>query len=54
MRDLEERNEEIRKIVQSIYELSDIYKELGELVLVQGSLLDRIDANIEQSRQHVA
>lgn len=26
MRDLEERNEEIKNIVQSIYELNDIYK----------------------------
>ena len=29
MRDLEERNEQIKKIVESIYELNDIYKELG-------------------------
>ena len=43
MRDLEERDEQIKKIVQSIYELNDIYKELNDLVVVQGSLLDRID-----------
>ncbi len=60
MKDLQSRNEEVRKIVQSIYQLNEIYKNLGDLVLMQGSLLDRIDQNIEVSfnlvtsgRQHL-
>lgn len=41
------------KIVQSVYELNDLYKELNNLVIVQGSLLDRIDYNISESVVHV-
>ena len=33
-------------IVNSIHELNEIYKELSSLVVMQGSLLDRIDENI--------
>lgn len=44
--DLDSRNEEILKIVQSIHELNDLYKELNAMVILQGSLLDRIDFNI--------
>jgi syntaxin 16 len=40
--------------VQSIYELNDIYKELNSLVILQGSLLDRIDQNIDAAQQAVA
>jgi syntaxin 16 len=46
---LRERNEEINKIVQSIYSLNSIYKELQNLVIEQGSLLDRVDENIEKT-----
>jgi len=45
--ELDSRNEEILKIVQSIHELNDLYKELNAMVILQGSLLDRIDFNIE-------
>jgi syntaxin 16 len=50
---MEERNEEIVKIVQSINSLNTIYKELQTLVIHQGSLLDRIDENIENTFVHV-
>ena len=33
---------------QSIEELSDIFKELAVLVIDQGTILDRIDFNMEQ------
>jgi len=43
-----ERDQEISKIVQNIEELSAIFKELAVLVIDQGTILDRIDYNMEQ------
>ncbi|KAJ1460282.1 t-SNARE [Pelagophyceae sp. CCMP2097] len=47
-----ERDNEIRKIAESIQELSTIFKELAVLVIDQGTLLDRIDFNMEQVAEH--
>ncbi|PLW05567.1 hypothetical protein PCANC_07794 [Puccinia coronata f. sp. avenae] len=46
--DIEQRTKEIDGIAQSISELADMFKDLGNLVLDQGTLLDRIDYNVEQ------
>lgn len=46
---IKERDQEITKVVQSIYSLNAIYKELQNLVIEQGSLLDRIDENIDRT-----
>lgn len=43
-----ERDQEITHIAQNIEELSQIFKELAVLVIDQGTLLDRIDYNMEQ------
>lgn len=48
-----EREEEVNKIVRSIVDLNDIFKDLGHMVHEQGTILDRIDYNIEQTQVSV-
>jgi syntaxin 16 len=43
-----QRDEEITRIAKSIEELAAIFKELAVLVIDQGTILDRIDYNMEQ------
>lgn len=43
-----QRDEEINRIAKSIEELAQIFKELAVLVIDQGTILDRIDYNMEQ------
>lgn len=44
---VQSRDQEIVKIAQSIEELGAIFKELAVLVIDQGTILDRIDYNME-------
>jgi syntaxin 16 len=46
---VDERNKEIINISENIQELSEMFKELSIIVIDQGTILDRIDANIESS-----
>lgn len=46
----EHREHEVIKIVQSIADLHDIFKDLGQMVQEQGTVLDRIDYNVEQTQ----
>lgn len=49
---VQSRDQEIQKIAQSIEELGSIFKELAVLVIDQGTILDRIDYNMEAVVEH--
>lgn len=49
-----EREKEIIRIAKSIHELATLFSELNVLVIEQGTVLDRIDYNIEQTKQSVS
>ncbi|KAH8396496.1 hypothetical protein KR222_011502 [Zaprionus bogoriensis] len=48
------REAEVTKIVKSIYDLNDIFKDLGHMVHEQGTIMDRIDYNVEQTQTRVS
>ncbi|XP_056635723.1 syntaxin-16 [Diorhabda sublineata] len=45
----QEREQEVNSIVKSIVDLNEIFKDLSQMVVDQGTVLDRIDYNIEQT-----
>ncbi|PVU97879.1 hypothetical protein BB561_000273 [Smittium simulii] len=44
-----DREEDVKNIYKSINELSNIFKDMQQLVISQGTLLDRIDYNVENT-----
>jgi syntaxin 16 len=48
-----ERDRELRNVAKSIRELSDIFRDLAILVIDQGSALDRIDCNLENTSRNM-
>ena len=49
----EEREKAITQVAESVGELAEIFKEIQVLVIDQGTILDRIDFNIEQAADRV-
>jgi len=52
-RQTEEREKSINQVAESVGELAEIFKEIQVLVIDQGTILDRIDYNIEQAADRV-
>ena len=50
--EIQSRDKEISQIAKSIEELGAIFKELAVLVIDQGTILDRIDYNMEAVVEH--
>jgi len=48
------RTQEILNIAKSVHELATLFQELSVLVVEQGSLLDRIDYNVEQTLENLS
>ncbi|XP_050296809.1 syntaxin-16 [Anthonomus grandis grandis] len=49
----QEREKEVNAIVKSIVDLNEIFKDLSQMVADQGTVLDRIDYNIENTQIQV-
>lgn len=45
------KDEEITNLVKSINDLAGIFKDLSVLVVEQGTILDRIDHNIDSAKE---
>ena len=48
-----ERNKELDQMITTINDLKKLYEEVSNMIIYHGTILDRIDYNIYQSRYHV-
>lgn len=51
--DLRSRDRELTEIAKSIATLAELFKDLSSLVIDQGTLLDSVEYNIEQTAVHM-
>ncbi|KAF9268884.1 t-SNARE [Marasmius fiardii PR-910] len=51
--DLQRRDRELTEIAKSIASLAELFKDLSTLVIDQGTLLDSIEYNVEQTAVHM-
>lgn len=47
---IRQREQEITKLAQGVLEVSSIFKEMQNMVIDQGTILDRIDYNLENTK----
>jgi syntaxin 16 len=52
-REIIERDQELETVLVSIVELQELFKEVSDAVIEQGTLLDRIDNNIDNTKENV-
>src|ERR1700761_880974 len=52
--DLRARDRELTEIAKSIATLAELFKDLSSLVIDQGTLLDSVEYNIEQTAAHMS
>lgn len=50
---LETRSRELNEIAKSIASLAELFRDLQAMVIDQGTLLDSIEYNVEQTAVHV-
>lgn len=51
--DLRRRDRELTEIAKSIAQLAELFKDLSAMVIDQGTLLDSVEYNIEQTAVQV-
>lgn len=47
-----QRDKELREIMSSITDLQDLFKDLSQMVIEQGTILDNIEYNVQQVVEH--
>lgn len=52
-RDVLRRDKELKEILKSIIELQELFKDFSQLVVEQGTMLDRIDFNLERTQNYI-
>ena len=51
--DLDQRTNEITQIASSISELADLFRDLGNLVVEQGTVLDSVEYNVQMTAREL-
>ena len=51
--DEDDQTEEIHRVVESIKTLTTLLSQMNDVVIEQGTIVDRIDYNLEQAAKHV-
>lgn len=52
--DLQTRTKEITQIASSISELADLFRDLGNLIVEQGTVLDSVEYNVQVTARELS